>query len=238
MDIPTIHLLVLDHGEYDDSTPDWRVVGAFLTENEARAALAELVLHPSLGMPYPVRGARIEQVELRGQQAGPPTEHEPESVGDLAARADQHERRQMATALDPRHVGADAPSWSTLRNAVRDLRRGPAGDGPRFVQALRDALAPAVTGSVTVDELDRTALLDVVRSVVEAANTPGAVHRERLGELDPALTVNAERLESAAMSAAGLTPASWASADGRVQERYVQEAQGVVEAYLADPEDG
>jgi len=40
-----------------------------------------------------------------------------------AAQDDEHQRRQMATALDPRHADLSAPSWVALRNAVRELCR-------------------------------------------------------------------------------------------------------------------
>ncbi len=142
----------------------------------------------------------------------------------------------------PNLVGrtAPAPPSPTIVAAAQAERETMRVCAAQLRSALRGGTADGV-----LEALPWRALLNLVRSVVEAANSP-AEHRadleakaQRLAALvgdDPArVQLDAEALDRAARAAYdGDTP--WESLDGRIQQNYVEDAQRAVTAYLDEDE--
>jgi len=121
---------------------------------------------------------------------------------------------QLWAALEPTgiSVGADeAAMVARVRDLVQNVRDGLTEDGRvrKLYRELRNALRPAQTDPTAVDRMTRGALLDLVRSVVEAANTPAVdpladpdrateLRARLVRELDPAHAGNVDRLSAAA----------------------------------------
>ena len=143
--------------------------------------------------------------------------------------AERQAAGDLAAALDLDEAG----DWTTMCRKVRGLRQAQDELDPFVLADLRDILRSTQDDPMAVDRMAPSALLDIVRSLVVAAGTPGAVHAERLAaELDP------ERLERALRAHwdAHRTTTAWENTPGPDQERELRAVERIVRAYLADPE--
>lgn len=144
----------------------------------------------------------------------------------MAAQDDEHERRLMADVLQLQRADGKLPSWAEIRGRARRVREL---GGEAFVAQLRERLAP-LHGTAAHDA-GRPDLLGMVASVVNRVTQLQGDDPDRV-QLDPEAV---ERAARALHDPKHTTP--WESQDGRTQGRYVDEAQAVVRAYLAEPED-
>lgn len=143
-----------------------------------------------------------------------------------AAEADHRNRVKLSAALRVPLVEGRPPAWQVLIEHLRVLQSRAdwaSAEEPFVLSELRAVLRSAQDDPTTVDRMAPSALLDLVRSLVEAVGAPEALRARLVAELDPAHAGNADRLERAADALSDYrgTPANEAAA-------------AVVDAYLRE----
>jgi len=221
-DGPTLAVLVREHSTmFGPIAID--VVSVHRDRADAAGALAEQILAglttgqglAVFEVPAPFLAGPSEII-----RAAAKSEREGAHLGRMLA--ERQAAGDLAAALDLDEAG----DWTTMCRKVRGLRQAQDELDPFVLADLRDILRSTQDDPMAVDRMAPSALLDIVRSLVVAAGTPGAMRRaELVRELDPAASANAERLKDAARVVAGgqrNAPMQWTELAARVVTAYLQ----------------